>query len=935
MSGDEVIGRGAELDVLRGVVRDAAEGRGGGVWIEGEPGIGKSAVLNAGLAHARFLGMRVFHGTADSLTQLFALQVIAECLDLGGHTVDEYRSEIAELLAGRGSGTDAVLAASERVLALIDREATHAPVVLAIDDLQWADVASLGVWRRLTSIASQAPLVLISACRPVPRREEVDRLRDVVIDRLAAPLIRLDELAPPDVTTMVTALLSASPGPELTEALAKAGGNPLYVREMLNALVRDGQVHVSRDVAELDSPKGEPPASVAAAISRRLDFLPRPTRAILRSCALLGTHFSMNDLALVSNRSVPALVDAVSEAVEAGVLADSNAGLSFRHPLIAEVLKKETPAAVRDGMHGHAAKVLAEAGAPWDRVARHLLATSERPEGWMLDWLADLPAAALYAAPLIAADLLRRALTAVHPGDPRRDVYLARLTTVLRLQHRLDDLVALGTEALRTVSDPALVGEVAWNLARGFGMSGQSERDWSLISEVLDRPDLVPPWRSRLRALLASDLLFSDKREDGRVHAQLAISEGEACDDPVSVGWALVALMVDAPGYSEALELAERGLSVVVGGDMESMDVRLLLMVNRVALLTNLYRYGEFATALSATSALAESAGATTRLLQTQLVAAEQFLHTGDWDQSLLYVDAMGDVGHIQNLLRVRGAAALIHARRGQREEAEAYLASVAHVQYTSGVLRLNAQSLIEAQALLVEADGDLPAAVALMAPWLEEQYSQRTQYSRWETLMEFVRLALAADRTDLAAAAARAADLDAKSSEAPQVVAAANVCQALVSNDPQPLLAAAEYFDSIHALPRVAFALQEAAVRLGHRGDLSEARSAFARAVTIYQELGAWPDLRRLESRLRQFGVRRGSRSTHRKVTTGWEALTPAEREVARRLVQGLSNPEIAQRLVLSRRTVETHVAHILRKLNVRNRVEIAREAQKQLAQI
>jgi DNA-binding CsgD family transcriptional regulator len=165
--------------------------------------------------------------------------------------------------------------------------------------------------------------------------------------------------------------------------------------------------------------------------------------------------------------------------------------------------------------------------------------------------------------------------------------------------------------------------------------------------------------------------------------------------------------------------------------------------------------------------------------------------------------------------------------------------------------------------------------------------------------------------------------------------VAAANVCQALVSDDPQPLLAAAEYFDSIHALPRVAFALQEAAVRLGHRGDLSEARGAFARAVTIYQELGAWPDLRRLESRLRQFGVRRGSRSTHRKVTTGWEALTPAEREVARRLVQGLSNPEIAQRLVLSRRTVETHVAHILRKLNVRNRVEIAREAQKQLAQI
>lgn len=926
----EIIGRHAELEILRGIFSGAAAGRGGGAWIDGEPGIGKSVLMDVALSQARSHGLGVFRAAADRLTELFPLQVITECLRVSRHAADEYRLEIAELRAGRGSGTDAVLAASERVLALVDRETAQSPVVLFIDDIQWADNASLAVWHRLTSAASQAPLVLVCACRPVPHRDEVDHVRQVVTDRLAAPLIRLDALPAADVAVMARSLLSAVPGPGLREALAKAGGNPLYVREMLNALVRDGSVRVAHDVAELDAPSGQPPTSMVAAISRRLDFLARPTRAILRSGALLGTRFSLTDLALLTDHDVPRLVDALSDAVEAGVLVDGDGELTFRHPLIGEVLQSEMPATIRDGVHNHAAKVLAAAGAAWDRVARHLLATSNRPDGWMLDWLAGLPAAALYASPAIAADLLQRARQAIDPDHPLWDLFVARLTTVLRLLHRQDDLVAIGSEALRSTSDPNLVGEVAWNLARTLGMAGQSQQNSSLISQILDRPDLVAPWRSRLRALLASDLLFIDDRDNARTQANLAISEGQACGDPISIGWALVAMTIDADHSAEALELVERGLAVVVGSDMEAMDLRLLLLVNRLVLLVNLYRFDEFAAALPATVALAESAGATTRLLQVQLVAAEQFLVLGDWDQSLLHLDQILEIRHPGSMLRGHAAAALIHVRRGERAEAEALFAAVAHLPYLDGVMRLHAQWLIEAQALLAEADGNPSASTALLTPWLDPQYERRSQFSRPDALMELVRLALSADQRDIAKAAVEAAVADAAASDAPDVSVYADVCRALVSDDPEGLLVAAAFLDGIGWRPRLAFVLQEAAVRLAQQGDSSRARHAFNRAAIIYQDLGAALDLRRLESRLRPFGVRRGSRAARRKATVGWEALTSAELEVARRVAQGQSNPEIATQLVLSRRTVETHVGHILRKLNVRNRFEIATEARR-----
>ncbi|HYA51667.1 MAG TPA: helix-turn-helix transcriptional regulator, partial [Streptosporangiaceae bacterium] len=98
--------------------------------------------------------------------------------------------------------------------------------------------------------------------------------------------------------------------------------------------------------------------------------------------------------------------------------------------------------------------------------------------------------------------------------------------------------------------------------------------------------------------------------------------------------------------------------------------------------------------------------------------------------------------------------------------------------------------------------------------------------------------------------------------------------------------------------------------------------------AVEIYTSLRAAADVDRLQAMFRAHGIRRGPRSKHRQAQSGWDSLTPAETKIAALVEDGLSNPEIAARLLLSRRTVATHVSHILKKLGVHSRTDIAREA-------
>jgi DNA-binding CsgD family transcriptional regulator len=167
-----------------------------------------------------------------------------------------------------------------------------------------------------------------------------------------------------------------------------------------------------------------------------------------------------------------------------------------------------------------------------------------------------------------------------------------------------------------------------------------------------------------------------------------------------------------------------------------------------------------------------------------------------------------------------------------------------------------------------------------------------------------------------------------ADNTEIPHRQANALYCGGVVDHDAARLLRAADRYHDARRPLLGAKALEAAAGTLVDTGDRDPARAAFTRAVDLYSSLGATRDVARLQARFRAHGIRRAPRVKHRRARRGWDSLTPAEAKIAALVAAGMTIPQIAARLFLSHRTVATHVSHILGKLDVRSRIDIAREA-------
>ena len=427
-----LVGRDSEIALLTELVQEVSAGRGSSVLIEGEPGIGKSALVRAVVAGAPATGGQVFWGCGDELGQALPLVPFLDGLRVREPSTDPRRITILRLLRGEiiaDRSTDVPAALAEQLLALVTEQCRTRPTILVVDDLQWADPTSITLWGRLARSARQVPLLLVGMMRPVPQRDDLLALRRVVGDATRLQLAGLTEAA---VSTLIAALAGGTPDGNLLRLADGAAGNPLYVTELVAALARGSSLTITEaGAAELAS--GSAPSSLSAAIADRLGFVAGPTREVLKAAALLGMEFAVPDLAIVLGRSVADLVPAVDEACAAGVLAESGHSLGFRHPLIRAALYSEMPAPVRAAWHRDVGRALAEAGAPPDRVARQMLRAvsgggdpAEPVDEWMLDWLACTADPLVGQAPGVAAELLTRAVASSPAGSARRGWFESR-----------------------------------------------------------------------------------------------------------------------------------------------------------------------------------------------------------------------------------------------------------------------------------------------------------------------------------------------------------------------------------------------------------------------------------------------------------------------------------------------------------------------------
>jgi DNA-binding CsgD family transcriptional regulator len=456
---------------------------------------------------------------------------------------------------------------------------------------------------------------------------------------------------------------------------------------------------------------------------------------------------------------------------------------------------------------------------------------------------------------------------------------------------------------------------------------GQFAESLATLEGALDSPGISDRHRARLLVLAARTHNFRGDVEKAGQVAAAALEVASEAGDNWAMGWALhvLTIVTGAQGQmTDALPLFERALTVTEA-DPALTDLRVLLQINQAVTLGNLDRYDEAIGAAREALYLADQAGTVIRRVQAHTALGELLFDTGRWAEAMAEVEALPeDLKDSMAACCDLGIAAVICFHRGEVAAARGNLAAAAPHAERIGTQVIG--TLLLARSLDREHAGAPADALAMLTAGFAENAEELDEIE--DLLADAVRLA--AQTGDLGTArdlTGHAAAL-AEGSEIPHRQANALYCRGLLGHDTAVLLTAAERYGDAGRPLLSAKALEAAAGYFLGSEDRDQARASFIKAVEIYTSLGAAADVSRLQAAFRAHGIRRGPHAKHRQARSGWDSLTPSETKVAALVVEGLSNPEIATKLLLSRRTVATHVSHILRKLGVNSRIDIAREA-------
>jgi DNA-binding CsgD family transcriptional regulator len=933
------VGRREELSLLASLAAGVTEGVGAVVLVEGEQGIGKTALLRNGLSGPAVAGCEIFWAAADEMLRQIPLRLMMECLGAAAP-----QSELSAL------GADPVVAGMERLLAHVDRLCAASPIVVVTEDLQWADEASLVTWHQLSVAAGQMPLLLVGSLRSGSERADVQRLRRSVKSQGGA-VLTLDALSDADVAAQVGELLGGPQGSSLAAVTTRAGGNPLYVRELAESLLRDdriaeraGEWHVVPSSAAIPVP-----ASLVAAIDDRLAGLAPDVLDTLRWAAMLGSEFSVTDLSVVTGLRADLLMPVVDAAMTANVLTDAGSRLGFRHGLIRQVLYEGTPASLRAALHLQAAQALAAAGALPERVAAQL-APAPGEEGplalaagvgqkWAAAWLVENARTLEYRAPQTAATILREVLAGLHAEDENREALQASLVRSAFHLGRDSQVESLGQELLAASADQDLAAEMAWLVGYAQLRTERPALAGSTLATALSRPAVADLWAGRLRAMRAITLSVLGDPAEAAGTGQSALECADKADDQIGVGYALHSMAFAAMHRRDdalAVDLISRAL-LAIGHDPRASDLRVMLLANKASCLMSEDRPGEAMAAAREVVVVAERE-AGSRLAGARFILADQLFAAGQWDDAWTELDlAVRLQRQDHRKLLAHALLALIAAHRNDLPTARGQLRLL-----PDGPLRETGAGPLPkgglfwdrawlARALITEQTTGPAAAAAVLTPCLDPAVGAQLP-GRLAVLPTLVRLARAAGDSSLAAAAAAEASATTGSGAGRGALneALASHCQGLADGDSVLLSSAAARFAAAARPLAEAAVLEDMAELLATQGETAEARRALGSASSLYTRLGAKLDLQRAAARLGPYGIRQ-ARSGPRRPATGWAALTPTELTVARLVAEGRSNPDIAAELSLSRNTVQTHVSHILAKLSARSRAEIIAEAFRQ----
>ena len=940
------IGRGIERAQLEARVAGAARGAGSLLLLCGEAGVGKTRLCEVVLAEAgpRFVRGAATPGCAPFGPVVAALRAFLRAQPDGLTMCGPLRPHLALLLPELGDArpTDDRATLFEAIRCGLEALVARGPATILLDDLQWSDEATLEFLAALAPALQDMPLLVVACHRsddlsrthPL-RRLRHDLRRDRALDELALAPLGADETA-----LLVEQVLGRPPSPRLAATLhARSGGVPFFVEELTEALRAGDRLTDGPDGAEL-ALDGDValPQTIRDAVLVQAAPLSDTARAVAETAAAVGTSFDLEVVAAVAGE------DGLDELLAAGLIREADAGRAlFRHPLAREAIYDDVPWLRRRAIHRRLAEALRARDADPAQVATHWLAARD-PSRALEALLEAIAAGAAVHAYRDAARLGRQALDVWPEGErgAERLMVVEQYAGHAELAGDLGEAARAQREvvaARRAAGADRALADAEGRIAGIYALQGDRERALAArrVAAEAYAANGLPGEAAAERLVMAGYLQSAGLHTEAAATAELAAAEAVRADRADLRARALGlhgVARVKGGAYEEGVEIIRGGLSLALEHELTAEAAEVYQRLGTAHEISG--DYGGARDALGTAIGLCESgqAGALQHVCLSCMAYVLREL--GDWDEvaalceELIVPDA--DPG---DTLVADGVLGTVHLWRGRPDEARPLLERCHRTATRLDVVSMQCDSAA-ALAWLAEEAGDEAEASAIARTVLDRwARSEDHHYAVWGLRWaagHFVRAGAAAD----ARACAEALATIAASAGHPDALAALADTLAVIALAEGDTDAARQQFARALALHdeldipfERAQILLHAGTALAAAGEREDGLERLAEAHRIAQRLGAAPLAAEVAAAVTAIGGSLeellGVRAAARHASAG---LSRRELEVMRLVAEGLTNRQIAERLVLSTRTVDMHVRSILTKLRCRTRTEAAGRA-------
>lgn len=924
----ELLERDDELAAIEQVLRGAIDGSGGLLTIEGEAGAGKTALLDTAARRGEEAGMGVLYARGGEFERDFPYGVVRQLFE-PLLVAPERREELLrdnsaaaipvfEPGSAPSEGADplaAQLGLHHLVLAL----AESTPLLILVDDAQWADLASL---RALAYIGRRLGGQRVALALTVRRGEpgEHEPLLDELRRQPDSSMIEPPSLSVVAVATLLAEQKGDVPSDGFAAACRDAtAGNPFLLIELIRALDLG---EVGGGGADADRLAEHAAGGASRAILARLARLGEPAVASARAVAVLEPNAVARRVATLSGLSLDSVADACERLVVAGLLSDTQP-VGFVHPLVRAAVLSEIPKPRRAADHARAARLLSADDAVADAVAAHLLLAEPGGDEWVVAALRSAAAEALNrGAPAAAVSYLRRALREPPPKSDRLAVSRELGGALLRADE------PEGIEVLRAVrsalDDPLERASIAAELSVSLAWRRSAGEGVALVEDSLEEVGSDPELGLLLRAhLLLQTLSGLERVPPGAMPKREAWPDGDS-QAGRSVLRLLSFLYAFGLGRIEhVLELAARA-----GADL--------------GLYAEDAGAGQPANFVFLAQALADRGDLTLEPIAVAIEAGERrgavAAVAGGYGirACCLYLDGdlEGAQADIETALRLTPSGLLVPQSSwlsGAMKVAVARGEVSAAQELLDDLWRGRAPGSGIPGAFLLVARGELRAASGRHAEARHDFIAAGERvgwlpYANPEVIGWRTGLALAEDALGNAEEARRLATEAVRLAREAGGKRGIGLTLRVLGTVAQGeegigvLRDAAEILSRTRARLQHAEALVELGAALRRTNRRKEAREPLREGLDLAHRSGAAV----LEERARTELTASGARP-RKAVLSGLESLTPSELRVARMAAEGMTNREIARSLFVTAKTVETHLRHVYQKLGVARRTELS----------